>query len=108
MRVTPSLPQRGRQPKGSIPLTPFPKRFQYPCPARVRRGARATPEGVGMLAKGKIIFLIINHNDVQIRFSTEQFFVYCFRYSATGISMLKFPVLIMRTCEPVTLSYAAG
>ena len=22
MRVTPSLPQRGRQPKGSIPLTP--------------------------------------------------------------------------------------
>jgi len=23
MRVTPSLPQRGRQPKGSIPLTPF-------------------------------------------------------------------------------------
>ena len=23
MRVTPSLPQRGRQPKGNIPLTPF-------------------------------------------------------------------------------------
>jgi len=23
MRVTPSLPQRGRQPKGSIPLTPI-------------------------------------------------------------------------------------
>jgi hypothetical protein len=23
MKVTPSLPQRGRQPKGCIPLTPF-------------------------------------------------------------------------------------
>ena len=23
MRMTPTLPQRGRQPKGNIPLTPF-------------------------------------------------------------------------------------
>lgn len=34
--------------------------------------------------------------------------IYGFRYFITGVSKSKFPVLIMRTCEPVTLLYTAG
>ena len=34
--------------------------------------------------------------------------VHDFRYSITGISRLKFPVLIIRTCEPVTFLYTSG
>ncbi len=70
--VTPSLPQRGWQPKGVTPLTPASlkvlnkkisgsfvffcdrdpgfsciNQINRFCPARARRGARATPEGGG-------------------------------------------------------------
>ncbi len=50
MRVPPSLPQRGRQPKGCAPLTPvvISKIFkQHSCPARPRLGGQATPKGGG-------------------------------------------------------------
>ena len=34
--------------------------------------------------------------------------IHDFRYSLTGISRLTFPVLIIRTCEPVTFLYTSG
>jgi len=50
MRVPPSLPPRGRQPKECAPLTPvvISKIFkQHSCPARPRLGGQATPKGGG-------------------------------------------------------------
>lgn len=38
----------------------------------------------------------------------EKKFIQGLKYSRTGVSISKFPVVIIRTCEPVTLSYTAG
>ena len=84
--VTPSLPQKGRQPKGSRPLDP--RRYESfgpNLPARAEGSMRppSDPEGVGMLALFQSFFRIkktlelfrfyVGHQ----RISTEQNFQVC-------------------------------
>jgi hypothetical protein len=66
--------------------------------------------GIGIILKKdlrrRIIVREVPVPDLLI--NSGKYLLYTFRYFITGVSMLKFPVLSIRTCEPVTFVYTSG